>query len=424
MNSTTTYGPDGQGFFGAYGGRFVPPPLEGPLENLTTAFLEAMADPEFQQEYLRELQDYSGRPTPLYHAVNLSRELGFHVHLKREDLNHLGAHKINNCVGQALLARRMGRRKLIAETGAGQHGVATAAVAARFGMECDIFMGAEDMRRQALNVKRIELLGARVIPARSGDATLSAAVDEAIGAWVAEADKAHYLLGSAVGPHPFPMIVREFQAVIGREAREQFLRRHDRLPDLLVACAGGGSNAIGLFGPFLGDAEVRMLGVEAGGSGLETDRHAATLSLGEPAVIHGMRTYSLPEGMVSAGGNHCIAAGLDYPGIGPEHSQLKDMGRVDYLAVTDEEVLEGFELLNRLEGILPAFETSHALAALLRLRDPVKAKATGLGRSSHVVVNLSGRGDKDLDEYLLRKSNLVLHGELHPSNLIEARFGG
>jgi tryptophan synthase beta chain len=387
-------GPDDAGFFGEYGGRFVPPPLEGPLQALTEAFLQVRGDASFQDEFVRELQAYSGRPTPLYYAQNLSRHLGFHVSLKREDLNHLGAHKINNCVGQALLARRMGQKKLIAETGAGQHGVATAAVAARFGMECDVFMGAEDMRRQALNVKRMELLGARVIPARSGDGTLSSAVDEAIGAWVAEAKSAHYLLGSVVGPHPYPMIVREFQSIIGREARQQFLERHNELPDLLVACAGGGSNAIGLFASFLEDGEVRMLGVEAGGSGLDSDRHAATLSLGEPGEIHGMRTYRLPPGMVRAGGNHCIAAGLDYPGIGPEHSHLKDVGRVEYMAVTDDQVMEAFGLLNRLEGILPAFESSHALAALQKI---------SLTKDSRVLLNLSGRGDKDLDEYLLRK---------------------
>jgi tryptophan synthase beta chain len=417
-------GPDEKGFFGEYGGRFVPPPLEAPLAALAEAFEEIRYDAEFQHEYVSQLKAYSGRPTPLYHAENLSRELGFHVHLKREDLNHLGAHKINNCVGQALLARRMGRRKLIAETGAGQHGVATAAVAARFGMACDVYMGAEDMRRQALNVKRMELLGARVVPARSGDATLSNAVDEAIMAYVAEAETAHYLLGSAVGPHPYPLIVREFQAVIGREAREQFVSQYDRLPDLLVACAGGGSNAIGLFGPFLEDESVRMVGAEAAGSGLESDRHAATLTLGEPAVIHGMKTYALPEGMVASGGNHCIAAGLDYPGIGPEHSHLKDIGRCDYVAVSDTEVLDAFETLNRLEGILPAFESSHALAALLRLKGKRAQSAAGITKDSHVILNLSGRGDKDLDEYLLRRQNILLHGSLNPQGQLEARFGG
>jgi tryptophan synthase beta chain len=391
-----THGPDEAGFFGEYGGRFVPPPLEEPLAALEAGFREAMADPGFVAEFHRELEEYSGRPTPLYFARRLSEEIGARVYLKREDLNHLGAHKMNNCLGQALLARRMGATRLIAETGAGQHGVATAAVAARFGMACEIHMGSEDMRRQALNVKRIELLGAEVVPARGGDATLSAAVDQAIGSWVAQADQAHYLLGSAVGPHPFPLIVRSFQAVIGDEARRQILAREGRLPDLLVACAGGGSNAIGLFGAFLGDDEVGLLGVEAAGSGLESGRHAATLTLGDAGVLHGMRTIHLRPEQTSAGGDHCLAAGLDYPGIGPEHSHLRDTGRAEYLAVTDGEALDAFERLNRLEGILPAFESSHALAGLERIRERLRPE-------SLVIVNLSGRGDKDLDEYLRRR---------------------
>ena len=388
--------PDERGFYGPYGGRFVPEPLEAPLQALAEAFLEFRDDELFRAELASELRDYSGRPTPLYHAERLSRHIGATVLLKREDLNHLGAHKLNNCLGQALLARRMGKRKLIAETGAGQHGVATAAVAARLGLACDVYMGAEDMRRQAPNVTRMRLLGARVVPARSGDRTLTAAVDEAIAAWVGDAAGAHYLLGSAVGPHPYPDIVRHFQAVIGHEARAQCLDQVGRLPDLLVACAGGGSNAIGLFHAFLEDEGVAMVGVEAGGSGLESGRHAATLTLGRPGLIHGMNTYRLEEGQVTAEGNHSIAAGLDYPGIGPVHSFLKDLGRVRYEAVTDAEVLEAFETLSRLEGIIPAFESSHALAYLERLRGVLDPGTT-------IVLNLSGRGDKDLDEYLLRR---------------------
>jgi len=386
--------PDENGFYGPYGGCFVPPPLEGPLKQLGDTFLKFIEDPAFIAEFDAELQSYSGRPTPLYHAQRLSDYVGATILLKREDLNHLGAHKMNNCLGQVLLAKRSGKKKIIAETGAGQHGVATAAVAARFGMECDIYMGAEDMRRQSMNVKRIEMMGARVVSVKSGDATLTAAVDEAIGAFVAEADTAHYLLGSAVGPHPYPMIVRTFQSVIGREARAQCLKQFDRLPDRLVACVGGGSNAIGLFSAFLED-EVKMVGVEAAGSGLDSDRHAATLTLGEPAVIHGMNTYCLPDGMVAPGGNHCIAAGLDYPGIGPEHSELKDKGRVQYESATDADVMIAFRKLCELEGVLPAFESSHALAYLETLRNNVSSDEI-------IIVNLSGRGDKDLDEYFLR----------------------
>lgn len=392
---SSKHDPTNDGFFGPYGGRFVPEPLVPPLEELTEAFRRFKDDPEFIAELDREYRMYSGRPTPIYHAERLSAELGFTVILKREDLNHLGAHKLNNCLGQALLARRMGKTKLIAETGAGQHGVATAAVAARLGLACDIYMGEEDMRRQRPNVTRIELMGARVVPARSGDRTLTAAVDEAIGAWVAEADTAFYLLGSAVGPHPYPLMVRHFQSVIGREARQQMLDEFGRLPDLLMACAGGGSNAIGLFHPFLDDADVRMVGVEAAGSGVDTQRHAATLTTGKPAVIHGMNTYCIEEGAVTAEGNHCIAAGLDYPGIGPEHSHLKDLGRVDYRAVTDGEVMQAFADLCRLEGIVPAFESSHAVAYLRHLQGEVPADTV-------VLVNLSGRGDKDMDEYMQR----------------------
>jgi tryptophan synthase beta chain len=398
--------PDENGFFGPYGGRFVPEPLLPPLKELTAAFRRYRDDPEFKAELAREYTTYSGRPMPLYHAERLSRHLGATVLLKREDLNHLGAHKLNNCVGQALLARRMGKRKIIAETGAGQHGVATAAVAARLGLACDIYMGEEDMRRQSPNVTRIELMGARVVPATSGDKTLSNAVDEAIGAWVAEADTAFYLLGSVVGPHPYPEMVRHFQSIIGQEARQQVLAQHGRLPDLLTACAGGGSNAIGLFHAFLGDASVRIVGVEAGGSGVHTNRHAATLTTGKPRVIHGMNTYCIEEGTVTAGGNHCIAAGLDYPGIGPEHSYLKDLGRVTYEAVDDREVILAFETLCRLEGIIPALESSHALAYLERNRGR-------FAKDELVIVNLSGRGDKDMDE-LIRRRNQALGNEAGP----------
>ena len=387
--------PDENGFFGPYGGRFVPPPLEAPLEELTAGFLKYRDDEVFQAELARELQHYSGRPTPLYHAQRYSEHLGFQLLLKREDLNHLGAHKLNNCLGQALLARRMGKTKIIAETGAGQHGVATAAVAARLGLACDIYMGEEDMRRQRPNVTRIRLMGARVIPVTSGDKTLTAAVDEAIGAWVAEADTTYYLLGSVVGPHPYPLMVRHFQSVIGREARRQVQEQFERLPDFLVACAGGGSNAIGLFHEFLEDEAVKMVGVEAAGSGVDSDRHAATMTKGEPSVIHGMKTYCIKEGTVTSEGNHCIAAGLDYPGIGPEHSYLKDSGRVQYEAVTDKEVLAAFANMCRLEGIIPALESSHALAYLERLRGE-------LAPETLVIVNLSGRGDKDMDEFTLR----------------------
>ena len=388
--------PDENGFFGPYGGRFVPEPLVAPLEALTAAFLRYRDDPAFQAELAREYLTYSGRPTPIYHAERLSAQLGFQVILKREDLNHLGAHKLNNCLGQALLARRMGKQKLIAETGAGQHGVATAAVAARLGLECDVYMGEEDMRRQEPNVTRMRLMGARVVPATSGDKTLTAAVDEAIGAWVAEADTAFYLLGSVVGPHPYPLMVRHFQSIIGQEARRQMLDQHGRLPDLLVACAGGGSNAMGLFHAFLDDAQVKMVGVEAAGSGVDSDRHAATLTTGKPRVIHGMHTYCIEEGTVTAAGNHCIAAGLDYPGIGPEHSYLKDLGRVRYEAVGDVEVMAAFGQLCRCEGIIPALESSHALGYLERLKGE-------LDRDALVLVNLSGRGDKDMEEFTRRR---------------------
>jgi len=402
--------PDENGFFGPYGGRFVPEPLVPPLQALTAAFYKYRDDEEFVAELQHEWLTYSGRPTPLYHARRLSEHIGATVLLKREDLNHLGAHKLNNCLGQALLARRMGKKKIIAETGAGQHGVATAAVAARLGLACDIYMGEEDMRRQSPNVTRIKLMGARVVPATSGDKTLSAAVDEAIGAWVAEAESAFYLLGSVVGPHPYPEMVRHFQSVVGREAREQVLAQYGRLPDLITACVGGGSNAIGLFFAFLADSKVDIVGVEAAGSGVDTNRHAATLTTGTPRVIHGMNTYCIPEGAVTAGGNHCIAAGLDYPGIGPEHSYLKDLGRVRYEAATDKEVMLAFENLCRLEGIIPALESSHALAYLERERG-------SFAKDHLIILNLSGRGDKDMDELNRRRNQALGDGAGPPSQM-------
>lgn len=398
--------PDKDGFFGPYGGRFVPEPLQKPLEELTAAFRQYQDDDEFVQELAREYLSYSGRPTPLYHAERLSEHLGATILLKREDLNHLGAHKLNNCLGQALLAKRMGKTKLIAETGAGQHGVATAAVAARLGMACDVYMGEEDMRRQSPNVTRIELMGARVVPATSGDKTLSSAVDEAIAAWAVEAETAFYLLGSVVGPHPYPEMVRHFQKIIGVEAREQVLSDFGRLPDLVTACAGGGSNAIGLFYAFLADESVKIVGVEAAGSGIDTNRHAATMATGTPRVIHGMHTYCIAEGTLVEGGNHCIAAGLDYPGIGPEHSYLKDLGRVSYEAVTDKEAMLAFADLCRLEGIIPALESSHALGYLEREKGNFQ-------KDQLILVNLSGRGDKDMDE-LIRHRNQALGADAGP----------
>ncbi|HQL47560.1 MAG TPA: tryptophan synthase subunit beta [Holophaga sp.] len=382
------------GTFGPYGGRFVPEVLSRPLEDLAVAYAEAVADPAFHAELGALLAHYTGRPTPLDLAPRLSDRVGVPVLLKREDLNHTGAHKINNTLGQILLARRMGKRRIIAETGAGQHGVATAAAAARFGIACEIHMGEEDMRRQRLNVRRMELMGARVIPARTGSRTLKDAVNEAIRDWVAHAEDTFYLIGSVVGPDPYPRMVRDFQSVIGREARAQCLAQLGRLPAQGVACIGGGSNAMGLFHAFLGDAEVDLVGVEAAGAGLETDRHAATLTLGRPGVLHGSYSYLLQDDEGQVMEAHSISAGLDYPGVGPEHAFLKDTGRVRYTSATDAEALAAFELLSRLEGIIPAFESSHALAQVLR----------DAGRlPGPVLVCLSGRGDKDLEEYLLRR---------------------
>ena len=377
------------GFFGEYGGQFIPEPLKKRLDELDEAFRDAMADTAFQEEYLTLLRDYVGRPSALTECCNISKDLGGgRLFLKREDLNHSGAHKINNCIGQILLARRMGAKRIIAETGAGMHGTASAMAAALFGMECTVYMGALDMERQRPNVERMRAMGTRVVAVTDGQQTLREAVDKALAVYVEEPDT-FYLLGSAVGPHPYPSIVREFQSVIGREAREQFLKREGRLPDYAVACVGGGSNAIGLFSAFLDDAEVRLGGVEPAGRG--TDKlgdHAATLSFGTPKVFHGFRSYVLTDAAGEAAPVYSISAGLDYPGVGPEHAYLKDTGRARYERVTDEEALSAFRTLCRREGILPALESSHALAWALRLLPT-------LGRDETVLVNLSGRGDKD-----------------------------
>jgi len=383
------------GRFGPFGGAYVPETLRPALCELEAAFASASADPGFADEVAASLAEYTGRPTPLYEARRLSAHHGLRLFLKREDLNHTGAHKINNTVGQILLAKRMGKRRILAETGAGQHGVATAAVCAREGLACEVFMGEEDMRRQRVNVQRMELMGARVVAATSGTRTLKDATSEAIRHWVATCEESYYLLGSAVGPHPYPTMVRAFQSVIGGEARAQFLGRVGRLPDAAVACVGGGSNAIGLFHPLLSDAEVRLFGVEAAGEGLGTGRHAATLSAGSPGVLHGALSYLLQDGDGQVLEAHSVSAGLDYPGVGPEHAFLKESGRVTYISVTDGEALEAFALLSRLEGIVPALESAHALAALPVLRDE-------LGEGAEVLLCLSGRGDKDLDEYRLR----------------------
>ncbi|MFZ1827955.1 MAG: tryptophan synthase subunit beta [Candidatus Competibacteraceae bacterium] len=382
--------PDQSGHFGRYGGRFVAETLMEALHELNKAWQDCRNDPEFLAELDADLAHYVGRPSPLYHAERWSRQLGgAQIYLKREDLNHTGAHKINNTVGQALVAKRMGKTRLIAETGAGQHGVASATVAARLGMECVVYMGAEDIQRQALNVYRMRLLGATVHPVTSGSRTLKDALNEALRDWVANVDNTFYMIGTVAGPHPYPLMVREFQAVIGREAREQMLTEHHVLPDALVACVGGGSNAIGLFYPFLNDREVAIYGVEAAGSGIETGRHAATLCAGRPGVLHGNRTYLLNDDHGQITETHSISAGLDYPGVGPEHAWLKDIGRAHYVAVTDDEALRAFHHLTLTEGIIPALESSHALAYVTEL-------APTLRPDQSIVVNLSGRGDKDI----------------------------
>jgi len=383
--------PDPTGHFGIYGGRFVAETLMEPLEELRLAWERYRQDAVFIAELDADLTHYVGRPSPLYHAARWSSRLGgAQIHLKREDLNHTGAHKVNNTVGQALLARRMGKKRIIAETGAGQHGVATATVAARLGLECVVYMGAEDIERQAPNVYRMRLLGAEVVSVTSGSRTLKDALNEAMRDWVTNVDDTFYIIGTVAGPHPYPVMVRDLQAVIGREARAQIQGQVGRLPDALVACVGGGSNAIGLFYPFLDDEAVRMVGVEAAGLGLDTGRHSAPLCAGQPGVLHGNRTYLMEDRDGQIIETHSISAGLDYPGVGPEHAWLKDIGRVEYVAVTDTEALAAFHDLTRDEGIIPALESSHALAWAGKL-------APQMSDDQIIIVNLSGRGDKDIN---------------------------
>ena len=382
--------PDENGHFGPYGGKFVAETLMGPLEELTEAYTRYLKDPEFLAELDDELHHYVGRPSPLYHAKRWSEILGgAQIYLKREDLNHTGAHKVNNTVGQALLAKRMGKTRIIAETGAGQHGVATATVAARLGLECIVYMGSEDIKRQSTNVFRMKLLDATVVPVESGSRTLKDALNEAMRDWVTNIDDTFYIIGTVAGPHPYPVMVRDFQTVIGREARQQCLEQAGRLPDALIACVGGGSNAIGLFYPFLDDKDVAIYGVEAGGDGLETGRHAAPLNAGRPGVLHGNRTYLMEDDNGQIIETHSISAGLDYPGVGPEHSWLKDSGRAKYVAINDDEALRGFHDLTKIEGIMPALESSHALAYATKL-------APQMNKDEIIIVNLSGRGDKDI----------------------------
>ncbi|POP53470.1 tryptophan synthase subunit beta [Zhongshania marina] len=382
--------PDATGHFGIYGGRFVSETLIFALDELEAAYQRLRKDPDFQAEFDHDLAHYVGRPSPLYHAKRWSNEVGgAQIYLKREDLNHTGAHKVNNTVGQALLAKYMGKKHVIAETGAGQHGVASATVAARLGMTCQVFMGEDDIQRQALNVYRMKLLGAEVVSVKSGSKTLKDAMNEAMRHWVTHVDDTFYIIGTAAGPHPYPMLVRDFQSVIGREAREQCLAQNGRLPDALVACVGGGSNAIGLFHPFLDDESVAMYGVEAGGHGVETGQHAAPLNDGSPGILHGNRTYLMQDDGGQIIETHSVSAGLDYPGVGPEHSWLKDMGRVNYVAINDDEALTAFRKLTLVEGIMPALESAHAVAYAEKL-------AKTMSPEQSIVVNLSGRGDKDI----------------------------
>jgi tryptophan synthase beta chain len=385
-----THMPDARGHFGPYGGLFVSETLMEPLQELRDAYEKYLQDPDFLAELDADLANYVGRPSPVYFAERLSRENGgARIYLKREDLNHTGAHKVNNTIGQALLAKRMGKRRIIAETGAGQHGVATATVAARLGLECVVYMGEVDIARQEANVYRMKLLGARVESVSSGSKTLKDALNEAMRDWVTHIDNTFYIIGTVAGPHPYPVMVRDFQAVIGREARVQMQQQTGALPDALVACVGGGSNAIGLFHPFLNDASVAMYGVEAAGDGLDSGRHAAPLCAGTPGVLHGNRTYLMEDSNGQIIETHSISAGLDYPGVGPEHAWLKDAGRVSYVAATDDEALAAFHTLTQVEGIIPALESSHAIAYALKL-------AREMGEQQTILVNLSGRGDKDM----------------------------
>ncbi len=382
--------PDEHGRYGIYGGKFVAETLMSALGELEALYNHLKDDPVFLREFDLDLAHYVGRPSPLYEAARWSDMIGgARIYLKREDLNHTGAHKVNNTIGQALLAKYMGKKRVIAETGAGQHGVASATVAARLGLECHVFMGAEDVKRQSLNVYRMKLLGAQVIPVTSGSKTLKDAMNEALRDWVTNVDNTFYIIGTVAGPHPYPMLVRDFQSVIGREARAQSLAMTGKLPDALVACVGGGSNAIGLFHPFLSDNEVAMYGVEAGGTGVETGEHAAPLSAGIPGVLHGNRTYLMQDENGQIMHTHSVSAGLDYPGVGPEHAWLKDIGRVNYVDATDTEALAAFHRVTRVEGIMPALETAHALAYAEKL-------AAEMTPDQHIIVNLSGRGDKDI----------------------------
>lgn len=382
--------PDRRGHFGPYGGRFVSETLMDALEELESLYERLAGDPDFQAEFDHDLAHYIGRPSPLYLAERLTAKVGgAQIYLKREDLNHTGAHKVNNTIGQALLAKHMGKPRVIAETGAGQHGVATATVAARLGLKCQVYMGADDVKRQSLNVYRMKLLGAEVIPVTSGSRTLKDAMNEAMRDWVTNIDDTFYIIGTVAGPHPYPKLVRDFQCVIGREARAQCLSQFGSLPDALVACVGGGSNAIGLFHPFLEDESVAMYGVEAGGLGLESGKHAAPLAAGRPGVLHGNRTYLMEDEGGQIIETHSVSAGLDYPGVGPEHSWLKDLGRVEYVNATDEEALSAFRELTRVEGIMPALESAHAVAYAMKLAATMSPEQT-------IVINLSGRGDKDI----------------------------
>lgn len=389
MERETVQVPDARGRFGAFGGRFVPETIIPALDELAAEYTKAQSDPAFQAELDGYLRDFVGRATPLYFAERLSERYGAKIYLKREDLCHTGAHKINNALGQGLLAKRMGKPRIIAETGAGQHGVATATVCARFGMSCEVYMGEEDIHRQALNVARMRLLGAKVIPVTSGTGTLKDATNEAMRDWVTNVRTTHYIIGSVVGPHPYPMLVRDFQAIIGRETRAQILEREGRLPDYILACVGGGSNAMGIFYPFLEDESVKLVGVEAAGEGIATGRHCAPLSVGTPGVLHGSASYLIQDADGQVAPSHSISAGLDYPGVGPEHSYLKDSGRAQYVSVTDQEALDALQLLAHSEGIITALETAHAIAHLEKMRDQLTPETI-------LIINNSGRGDKDM----------------------------
>ena len=381
--------PGKSGHFGKYGGKFVPETLMPALEQLEKEYLKAKEDPKFNDELKYYLREYVGRPSPLYYAKRLTEKLnGAKIYLKREDLNHTGAHKINNTLGQVLLAIRMGKERIIAETGAGQHGVATATAAAMFGMKCDVYMGEEDIRRQSLNVFRMKLLGANVIPVKTGSKTLKDATNEALRDWMSSVVNTHYIIGSVVGPHPYPMMVRDFQIIIGQEVKEQIQKAEGRLPDYIIACVGGGSNAIGVFNPFIEDKDVKLIGVEAGGLGFDVGQHAASLSRGEKGVLHGSLSYVLQDDDGQTSQVHSISAGLDYPGVGPEHSYLKDTGRAEYVSVTDDEAVDAFNLCTRLEGIIPALEASHAIAYTVKF-------APTIDKDKIIVINLSGSGDKD-----------------------------